>query len=67
MNHNSPQPPERPLLELLAERNYIDRRAREITKEVTEARGPGSLEAQEARNNSLRKMLQQMSDKRNGH
>jgi hypothetical protein len=70
MNRNAPQPPERPLLDVLAERAYLDLHVREIAEEIDAeeaAKRNSSIAKQERMNYALCKMLGQMRDNRNGN
>ena len=70
VDNNTPQPPERPLLEVLAERSYFDRRVKEIAEEVEaeEAAKKNTAFAQQERfNNAWSKWLQRWSDQLHGH
>ena len=69
-DNNAPQPPERPLLDVLAERAYLDRRVREIAEEIDAeeaAKRNSTIAKQERMNYALCKMLGHMRDKRNGN
>ena len=70
MSNNVPQPPERPLLEVLAERSYLDQHVRRISEEIEAeeaAKKNSDFARRERMNFMLSNMLQQMRDQRNGN
>ena len=70
MTDNTPQPPERPILDVLAERAYLDQRVKRISEEIEAeeaAKKNTDFARQERMNYAWSNWLQRWRDQLNGH